>query len=382
MPLLSGEKMLRMAEIAYFAVTLLLLLRVILQTVAVLSLMQKASPTELYGRKVYARKGLPVPFSFLNRIALDLEQYSGHELKEILLHEEAHVRQLHSFDLILSEIICSFSWVNPFVWLLKKEIRINLEYIADHAVLKSGCEATHYQLHLLRLSYTKATATISNNFNVSPLKKRIVMMNRKKTSPAGIWKYALLAPAFAALAFFNSSLRAEIHLPFPVAEATDEATPAEKSVRETPSAATRDTTSGRAEVRFTPPNGSQAKDEKKVDIEVFSQVDEMPAFPGGDNALRKYLAENVKYPETAFRDSIQGRVVVRFVVSDSGKIKNAKILLSLHPNCDAEAIRVIEAMPAWKPGKNKGIPANVEYTVPIVFRLSRQVTINFGSNER
>ncbi|MDR1343451.1 MAG: M56 family metallopeptidase [Prevotellaceae bacterium] len=397
-PILDGEKILRVATFAYLAVTLLFLIRIILQTVTILSLVQKANPTELCGRRIYVGKGLPVPFSFLDRIVLDPEKYSERELKEILLHEETHVRQGHSFDLILSKIICSLCWPNPFVWLLKEEIRINLEYLADRAVLESGCEAKHYQFHLLRLSHSHskvhshshfhamAIAKLTNNFNVSPLKKRIIMMNRKKTSPVSIWKYALLAPVFAFLAFFNKSLKAEIQLLAPAAaDAAIAVAPADKNARDTLVVETATLKS--KTIRFTPPKAhlqvaaadkNSSKDKKNTPpppppptkVRIYSQVDEMPAFPGGgDNALMTYLVESLKYPIAAVRDSVQGRVIVSFIVSDSGKIEGAKILQSLHPDCDAEAIRVVEAMPVWTPGKEKGIPVNVSYTVPIVFRM-------------
>lgn len=423
-PLVSEEKILWAATLAYLAVALLLLLRITLQAAAILLLVRKASPSELYGRKIYVRKGLPSPFSFFSLIALDPEKYSADELKEILLHETTHVRQGHSFDLIFSEVVCSLCWLNPFSWLLKREIRVNLECLADHAVLQSGCEAKRYQLHLLRLSYAKATAILTNNFNVSLLKKRIIMMNRKKTSPVSICKYALLAPAFAFLAFFNQSLRAEIHLP---SAATGDPAPAGKNAQDTTRyyvftsgvtapevvisaydtitlvkktvSAQKDDTKVVVARAGKPTNstivvtyagkpaekpkqkkvepvatGNEADDDKKVRMaelkaDVFSKVDEMPAFPGGDNALRKYLAENCKYPASAVRDSVQGRVVACFVVSDSGKISDVKILRSVRSDCDAEAVRIIEAMPTWIPGKEKGKAVNVLFTVPIVFRL-------------
>ncbi|MDR3367103.1 MAG: TonB family protein [Prevotellaceae bacterium] len=429
-PFWDREEMLHVAIVAYFIGALFFLLRLILQAVSTLSLVQKTNPVVLHGRKIHALKGAPAPFTFFTRIILDPEKYSESELSEILLHEEAHMRQKHFFDLMLAEVATALCWLNPFVRLLKKEIRINLEYLADQAVLQSGCEAKRYQLHLLRISYAKATRKLANNFNVSPLKKRIIMMNRKKTSPVSVWKYALLAPAFAFLAFFNESLKAEIHLPAPAADAIGKAAPAdenrqgsapaekakqdtspkptvvitsihvdraltkeEKGATSTPSI----TITARKEVKkdattketSTPPTmhddessfyilGEGAtKDEpsfyilkegatKKV---VYRTVNEEPKFPNGNNALLQYFRENIKYPRTAFSDGIQGRVVAHFIVTDSGKIENAEIIRSLHPDCDAEVIRIIEAMPAWIPGKEKGKPVNVYFTLPITFRL-------------
>ncbi|MDR1415856.1 MAG: M56 family metallopeptidase [Prevotellaceae bacterium] len=341
--------------------------------------MQK-TPTALRG-KVHVKKELQAPFSFFAWIVLDPEKYSESELKEILLHEETHVRQGHSLDMILSEILCALCWLNPFAWLLKKEMRMNLEYLADHTVLNSGCEVKHYQLHLLRLSYTKAAATITNNFNVSPLKKRIVMMNRKKTSLASIWKYALLAPAFVLLALFNDSLKAKAQTPALAADATgtaafvsggnpDVAPEVEaENVQQTPQESEK--ASEKKVVKFTPPPPPKIVKAAKnsAQKEVFNEAEEMPQFPGGQNALMKYLSGNTKYPEAAIRDSIQGRVIVRFIIDATGKIDSVNIVKSLNATCDAEAIRVVKAMPTWIPGKNKGEAVSVAYTVPIIYKF-------------
>ena len=398
-PLWGGEATLRAATAVYLAGAIFFLARIILQAVSLLALAHRATPAELYGTKIYARKGIPAPFSFFTRIFLDPEKYSENELKEFILHESVHARQKHSFDLIFAEVAGALCWFNPLVRLLKKEIRINLEYIADRAVLKSGCEAERYQLHLLRLSNAKAIATITNNLNVSPLKKRIIMMNRKKTSPASIWKYTLLAPAFALLAFFNESLKAEIRRPAPAADATIEAPPAGENVQGRKPAAKKtvkhDTPQkpsaedGVLFPKFRLPteaeweyaamvsagavtHAAKAAPKTKTDSAgktVYLIADELPKFPGGDKALMKHLAENVSYPEAAVRDSIQGRVVVRFTVSDNGKIEDIEIVRSLQPDCDAAALKAIKTMPDWIPGKEKGKPVHVSFTLPIIFRL-------------
>jgi TonB family protein len=375
-PLWGNETMLRAAAMAYLAGAAALLARIALQTLSILMFVRKAKPGVLYGAKIYARKGTPAPFSFFTRIVLDAEKYSESELRQILLHEEAHVRQRHSFDLMAAEVAAACCWLNPCAWLLKREIRINLEYIADRAVLQAGCEAERYQLSLLRLSYRKAIAPITNNFNVSQLKKRIKMMNRKKTSPASIWKYTLLAPAFAALSLFNESLRAEIPQPNPVAEAVGLPAPADENARsgEANPKTKEQNAPQKATLTFTPPIYRDSvpfalvKD-GATEKAVYKFVSEMPKFPGGDKALLQYLAESVKYPIAAHSEGVQGRVIVRFTVSDSGKVENAEIISPLHPHCDAEVRRIVEAMPAWTPGKEKGKPVNVYYTLPVVFRL-------------
>lgn len=113
-----------------------------------------------------------------------------------------------------------------------------------------------------------------------------------------------------------------------------------------------------------------AMDEEEADdAPVFFIVEEMPEFPGGEEALRKFIATSVKYPVIAQENGIQGRVYVSFVVNTKGKVTDVKIARGVDPNLDKEAIRVVNSMPAWKPGKQRGKAVKVSYTVPINFVL-------------
>jgi len=104
--------------------------------------------------------------------------------------------------------------------------------------------------------------------------------------------------------------------------------------------------------------------------EIFQVVEEMPEFPGGMEALLKYLGTNIKYPTIAQEQGIQGRSIIEFVVNKDGSIVDPNVIKSLDPSCDKEALRVIKAMPKWKPGKQRGKPVRVKYTVPVQFRLT------------
>lgn len=108
----------------------------------------------------------------------------------------------------------------------------------------------------------------------------------------------------------------------------------------------------------------------EVENRVFDVVEQMPGFPGGISGLSNYLKENLRYPPSAMKDSIQGRVIVSFVVEKDGTISEAKIARGADPRLDAEALRVIRAMPKWTPGRQNGQGVRVKYNVPITFRLS------------
>ena len=108
---------------------------------------------------------------------------------------------------------------------------------------------------------------------------------------------------------------------------------------------------------------------KKNDM-VFDVVEVMPQYPGGPIAMLKYIMENMKYPEQAMKEGIQGRVTVRFIVEKDGSISDVRPVLSVHPLLNKEAVRVVESMPKWSPGKQNGKPVRVRFNVPVMFKLN------------
>ena len=113
----------------------------------------------------------------------------------------------------------------------------------------------------------------------------------------------------------------------------------------------------------------EVEEEEVSETEVFTIVEEMPAYPGGDDKLYEYLGKNIKYPQIARESGIQGRVFVNFVVEPDGSVSNVKVMRGIGGGCDEEAVRVIKTMPKWKPGKQRGKAVRVTYTIPVVFKL-------------
>ena len=122
----------------------------------------------------------------------------------------------------------------------------------------------------------------------------------------------------------------------------------------------------RVEVKYVP---VQVVEEEPEEQTIFEVVENMPDFPGGQAALMQYLAKNIKYPTIAQENGTQGRVIVQFVVNRDGSIVDAKVVRSVDPYLDKEALRVINTMPKWKPGMQRGKPVRVKFTVPVMFRL-------------
>jgi periplasmic protein TonB len=113
----------------------------------------------------------------------------------------------------------------------------------------------------------------------------------------------------------------------------------------------------------------QAEEESAEEVQIFMVVESMPAFPGGETALYKYLAENIKYPQMAKESGIQGRVFVTFVVERDGSVTDVRVLRGIGGGCDEEAIRVVQNMPRWTPGKQRGKSVRVQYNLPVKFTL-------------
>ena len=120
------------------------------------------------------------------------------------------------------------------------------------------------------------------------------------------------------------------------------------------------------EYEFTPP---EIEEEEIVEAEIFKVVEEMPEFPGGAAKMMEYIQKNMKYPMMARESDIQGRVFVNFVVEPDGSISNVTVMRGIGGGCDEEALRVVQSMPNWKPGKQRGSAVRCSFTVPIILKL-------------
>lgn len=327
------------------------------------------------------------PFSFFQWIFINPKLYSESETAVILEHELTHVRQFHSVDVIVAQIQKMFCWFNPAAWLLEREIRHNLEYLADNQVLNSGFEPKKYQYHLLSLSYEPAESKLGNQFNVSPIKKRIKMMNSKKTKKSGLLKYALIIPIALVMLLMstmqdmiaatkNSVLEQtpqEVKIPISSSKIVQgKRTSVDSEIKGIAVAEIKEhkeKESAELDEIVVVGYSSNEKQDSENDKKVFDVVEVPPVFAGGEKAMFEYLSKNIRYPVEAQKQKIQGRVVVQFVVNDEGKVSNAKIVYSIDTYLDAEALRIINAMPDWTPGKQGGKNVSVRYVLPIQFKL-------------
>lgn len=273
------------------------------------------------------------PYSYFKHIVVGTRELDEEEMRCILAHESVHVSRNHSLDIVCMRLVCCVMWFNPFAWMMLHELRAVHEYQADEAA--ADVDNKNY----LRLLYRQTTGFgyghITNKFHSINIKKRIVMMNKKK-SRFGAWKLLAALPVAALLMMVGCK-------------------PATPEIADSEEQAVVESQSSIEPELFDPQTAPEG----------FIP----PEYPDGTNALYKYLAENIHYPEQAKTEGIEGKVYIRFIVMNNGDIVNVEVTRGIGGGCDEEAIRVVKSMPKWIPATYEGKFVNVQYVIPINFKL-------------
>ena len=308
------------------------------------------------------------PFSWMKYIVIsrkDLEENG----REILIHEMAHIHHRHSVDLLVADICIFFQWFNPGAWLLKQELQNVHEYEADETVINEGVNAKEYQLLLIKKAVGTRLYSMANSFNHSKLKKRITMMLKEKSNPWARLKYLYVLPlaAIAVTAFARPEISEKME-EISAVKVNDLAEIVQEKVLQDTVKVSKDEKKDALVV-----TGVKSKEEEEIVI--FEVVEQMPEYPGGMSALQKYLSE--KTAGSPMKGKAGGRVMVGFTVAETGKIKDVRVLQSDEASLNQEAERIVSEMPDWIPGKQRGRPVPVKYTVPIRFG-----NIRFAENKQ
>lgn len=278
------------------------------------------------------------PFCLFHYIVMSRDDYANNR-SYILTHEQEHIRLGHCIDLVVLQVATIIQWFNPFVWLIGKNLKAIHEFEVDEAVLNKGIDATQYQQFLVIKAVSNRLQPFANNLNKESLKRRIIMMNQKKSNRWMMLKALFIIPvATLAVSVFASN--------------TGVSTVTREVVR---TANALPTANMQTQLSAT---------------KAYEVVEVMPKFKGGESAMMEFLMMNMKYPQAAVKAKQQGRAIVGFVVRKDGTVSDVHITKSAgHAVLDEEAMRVVKSMPAWEPGKQKGKPVDVKYNVPITFRL-------------
>ncbi len=254
--------------------------------------------------------------SFFGSVRLPM-QVHGQDADAMRRHELLHARQLHSLDVILFEVFAALWWTNPLWRVALRELRLVHEHAAD-AVAKDHHE--HYDRLLLAQAMGTEQHTLLHLFSSSNLKTRIAMLYNTRSPRNARPKLLLAMPVLLLTTLLVSWQAVPVRM-----NATDKAS--------------------------------------------VAHVDQQPEFPGGTEALMKFLGENIKYPAAAKEEGVEGTVYVGFIVDADGTVGKTSVKRGVHEALDAEALRVVGSMPKWKPGMAHGKAVEVEMVLPINFQL-------------
>lgn len=365
-------------------------------------------------------------FSFLKWLVVNRADYEKH-FDPILRHEAVHIRQLHSLDILLAELLKIFFWFNPAIWLYKRSLQEVHEFLAD----EEAPNRDHYANFLVSYALSAPIASLTNHFfNSSMLKKRIVMIYKNRNSDWALGKYFLILPLIGLVVMLTGArerlLNAVERKDYKILSAQNipvEGTVSDENGKPVKAASVvvKGTTKGTStdqngkfkfadiaigstliishinfETFAIEINGSAALDQivlrkrdnmlsevtvqsyvrKKDTPETESQngkftvVEREPQFPGGIEELGKFLSSTIIYPSEAAKDRVQGKVFVSFTVNENGFVRDPHIIKGIGAGLDEEALRVVLKMPRWEPGKQGGEAIAVQYSLPINFQIA------------
>ena len=350
------------------------------------------------------------PFSWMHTVVLSRSEWQSPS-PAVLAHEEAHVRHRHSYDVCVVEILTALQWFNPVVWFLRQELRTLHEYEADASVLSSGFDESQYIYLLMQKATGIQACVLANGISTHRTKKRILMMLKPKSNRIAWLKTLYVLP----IVFVSLALSAKTVVDYTVSEDDSQKPKTNKTVYvvdgmrvteenvhniKKEDIVNVDVISNREWLNANAPEAESAViiRTNQSDEPVFDKCEQMPVFPGGDVKLMEFIAQNIKYPQQAIECGLQGRVIVQFIVGKDGSLSDVKALenpkespmntVVVNANMpdkqrqDAEAhnravqalrdeaVRVVNAMPRWTPGKQNGKAVRVKYVIPVTYRLN------------
>jgi beta-lactamase regulating signal transducer with metallopeptidase domain len=355
--------------LVYWMVQAMLLIRLLFNLSRILKIYRMGSIREEKPFRLVLHPLDYPPFSFFRNIFISRNHYSGSAMEEIIEHEKAHVRQFHSLDILLAELLIIFQWFNPLVWIYKKIVTENHEFLADESVIHRGYSPESYQLRIIAQLFGIRSMPATHNFNQSIVQKRLKMMEKPKSSSIRKLKLLLVLPAALALFYVFACSSSESDLT------------------------------------------AQEKPEPTGESLVYLNPDVAAEPAGGLMEYRRHLARHMIYPEEAKQQGVQGKIYIQFVIDEHGKvipnvIGNGKIaeppplkageaipatssdegiVVIGFKTADGaepvdyteqqkqwlidEAIRVIRLPYEWTPAMKDGKAVRTQWTVPIQFLL-------------
>lgn len=376
----------------YISGVLIFFTRFVWNLIAVIRLRSTAAFVQSGTHRIFLVDQRFSSFSFGKWIFLDKDTFQHEKRQVVINHEMAHIRQYHTLDLFLVEILQLVLWFHPVIWLYKRSLNEVHEYLADYAVLNQGCDTVGYMEFLMQQIGKTNITFFTSHFNHSLITRRFAMITKDKSTKVSAIKIAILLPVltlgcfFLVNAFSFSSLSTDARTydiatfrmidPVPAPRITLDELPAvllqDKKVKKS------------TEAKHAKPQPAEE------DKDVYTVVETMPEYPGGQEARNKYIQQEIKYPQLAKDWGIGSTVYVQFVIDQEGNLIKPKVLkiAGSYINPDGkkasekiyqkalqemkdEALRVVSGLPGkWNPGVQKEKKVKVSFVMPIKFSLS------------
>lgn len=365
-------------------------------------------------------------FSFLKWLVINRVDYEQH-FDPILRHESVHIRQYHSLDILFIELLKIVFWFNPVLWFYKRSVQEIHEFLADD----EAPNRDHYARFLVSYSTSAPVASLTNHFYTSSLlKSRIQMIYKNRNSRWALGKYLVVIPvigvvlmltaarvrlleavkqsSFKTISGQNISIEGTVRneagmvvkAATVIVKGTSKGTATDENGKfkfaDVPIGSTlvithisyetftmdvngvsnldfitlREKDNMLSEVFVTPLNQNDASSVPKAEGK-YKVIEQQPQFPGGNAELSKFISQTIQYPSEAYKEGIQGKIIVSFTVNEQGDIRYPKIAKGIGFGLDEEALRLVLKMPRWEPGIQGGEPIAVQYNLPITFQIDK-----------
>jgi len=324
----------------YLGVSLVLLMKLLVSVFQLINLARKSNCESTNGTNILIVPDTKRSFTFFNWIFVGDEVSRNHnDLDLIIRHEKAHAFLGHSYDIVFFELFKIFFWWLPTAWFINKEIRKIHEYQADAYALES-CDVERYSTAVIRSTLKSHGLGLASSFHGSFILKRLSAMQQPARNLRP-WKLVTLF-ALSITLFVVFACREE-----PAQNITEN------------------------DSRISDPEG-----------EVYVVVESLPEFEGGVDGLNEYVISELNYPQQARRLGVEGRVDVQFVVEKDGSLSDVKAVRGIGAGCDAEAVRVVQNAPRFKPGMQRGKPVRVRMEMPILFQLDKSADEGISTQDK
>lgn len=324
-----NQILLYVAGIVYSVIVLILIVRFFKNLYSFYKNIKNNKTEIINDQKIVLVKESILPHSFWNAIFINAKEFENGKIpSELIVHEQAHIKQKHSLDILFIEILQIIFWFNPLIILFKKAIKLNHEFLADDAVNTQFESVSTYQSLLLDIAYNKTNIALASNINYLITKKRFLMMT-KEESPLKIILKVFTVGIVSVLMLFIFSTDAVAQEVLKI-------------------------------------------ENQSKDFLMTTDVDIQPQFPGGIVEFYKFVGQNYRIPEELSKNKTNGKVYLQFMIEKDGSLNKITILRDkLGYGAGEEAVRVLKLSPKWIPASENGKPVRVMYSLPITIQAEK-----------